>query len=225
MLCEALTRSFYITANDDIVEVTDIHPDNITVRPWQPLATAEIKTSVVRKTIICDQPEYSTNVQALEIHAIAQCDSIINSDNRLAMIVRGIRPVNIAKVTPSLFQKRSDVAFFTDGGYRSAPLSEELLFQNKLRHSKLLTGGAIIVDIINRKAISTFTVDIPKQLVPKPEPYDSESITVMAILMTADKHLLVGSTFYIDCEGLVKQLSKLPDTDNFPDEHHAVQIH
>ena len=74
------------------------------------------------------------------------------------------------------------------------------------------------MDTINKKAISTFTVDIPKQIVPKPEPYDSESITVMAILMTADKHLLLGSTFYIDCEGLVKQLSKLPDTDNFPDD-------
>ena len=36
--------------------------------------------------------------------------------------------------------------------------------------------------------------------------------------MTADKHLLEGSTFYIYCEGLVKQLSKLPDTDNFPDD-------
>ena len=134
MLCEALTRSFYITAKDDIVEVTNIHSDNITVRPWQSLATADINTSVVRRTIICDQPAYSTTVQALEIQAIAQCDSITTSENRLATIVRGIRPVNIAKVVPSLFQKRSDIAFFTDGGYRSVPLSEEQITPFQTSH-------------------------------------------------------------------------------------------
>jgi len=36
--------------------------------------------------------------------------------------------------------------------------------------------------------------------------------------MTVDKNKLEGSTFYLDCQSLVNELSKVPDSDNFPED-------
>jgi hypothetical protein len=36
--------------------------------------------------------------------------------------------------------------------------------------------------------------------------------------MTVDKSKLEGSTFYLDCQSVVNELSKAPDSDNFPED-------
>ena len=107
---------------------------------------------------------------------------------------------------------------FTDGGFQEQPLQKDLLFNTQQSYPKHLTGGAIILDSTTQKASGTICIEIPSELVPFSAAYDSEALTVLATLMTVDKTKLEGSTFYLDCQTLVNELSKPPDSDNFPED-------
>ena len=214
--CIIQANQFYVTEEHRVLEVTEVTPQAVTVRPWTEIVLPGQGRS--HQHITEGSETYSSSVRSLRIRSATTYDPIKPSDGPRTTVIRGVRPIILSDNLSGREFPRTSNAVFTDGGFQEQPLQKDLLFNTQQSYPKHLTGGAIILDSTTQKASETICIEIPTGLVPFPAAYDSEALTVLATLMTVDKTKLEGSTFYLDCQALVNELSKSPDSDNFPED-------
>ena len=144
-------NQLYVTEGNKVLEVTEVTPQSVTVRPWTEDGMT-LSKSRSQQHLTESDITYSSSVQSLRIRSTATYDPIKPSEGPRTTVIRGVRPIILSNNVDDLEFPRNRIAVYTDGGFQDQPLQKDLLFNTQQSYPKHLTGGALILDSSTQKA-------------------------------------------------------------------------
>ena len=119
-------NKLYVTEEQNVLEVTAVTPQAVTVRLWTEIVTLGKGCSLQHLTE--SDMTYSSSVPSLRIRSTATYDPIKPSDGPRTTVIRGVRPITLSNNLDGREFPRIRTAVYTDGGFQDQPLPKKFLF-------------------------------------------------------------------------------------------------